>query len=142
MLYGIRSTEALKITKTTQSFAGKLSRRPSVVPLLKSNKAKMYWGSDHSQNQWNTQECFRVSGNFARRLQGHLEHIWKEHDFYAKGYQRLKLWGMMVHRMKFETCKVLEVHGIFVGFNKLFYGFCLFGSPCTWICDYDRLRIW
>jgi len=37
---------------------------------------------------------------------------------------------MIVHRLKFKTCEVLEVHWIFVGFNKilrvLFFGVTLY----------------
>jgi len=29
---------------------------------------------------------------------------------------------MIVHRLKFKTCKVLEVYWILVGFNKIFMG--------------------
>ena len=39
--------------------------------------------------------------------------------------------GMVVHRLKFETCKVLEVYWNFVGFNKTFMGSVFFGSPCN-----------
>jgi len=48
--------------------------------------------------------------------------FWKKHDFYAKGLQRLKIWGMIEHRLKFRTCKVPDVYWIFVGFNKIFMG--------------------
>ena len=41
---------------------------------------------------------------------------------YAKGLQWLKLWEMIVHRLKLATCKVLEVYWIFVRFNKIFMG--------------------
>jgi len=30
--------------------------------------------------------------------------------------------GMIVHRLKIKTYKVLEVHGIFVRFDKIFMG--------------------
>jgi len=45
----------------------------------------------------------------------------KEQGFYAKGPQWLKLdcTEMIVPRLKFEICKVLEVCLIFVGFNHL-----------------------
>jgi len=37
---------------------------------------------------------------------------------------------MIVQRLKFKTCKVLEVYCISVGFNKTFMG-SFFGSPCS-----------
>jgi len=46
----------------------------------------------------------------------------EEHDVYAKGLQWLKLWGMFVRRLKFKTCKVLDVYWIFVGFHIIFKG--------------------
>jgi len=57
--------------------------------------------------------------------------FWKEHDFYANRLQWLKLWGMLSRRLKFKTCKVLEVYWIFVGFNKSFMRSIILGSPCT-----------
>jgi len=48
--------------------------------------------------------------------------LWREHDFYVKGLQLPKLWEMIVHRLKFKTCKMLEVYWIFVGFNTIFMG--------------------
>jgi len=33
--------------------------------------------------------------------------FWKEHDLYGKGLQWLKFWGMIVHRLKVKTCRVL-----------------------------------
>jgi len=37
--------------------------------------------------------------------------------------------GMIVHRLKFKTCKLLEVYWIFVEFNKILMGSIFFGSP-------------
>ena len=42
-------------------------------------------------------------------------------NFYAEGLQWLKRWGMIVQRLKFKTCKVLEVYWIFAGFNKFLW---------------------
>ena len=53
----------------------------------------------------------------------------KNITFDVKGLQWLKLWGMIVHTVKFRTCKVLEVHWIFVGFNKIFVGSVFSGYP-------------
>jgi len=75
-----------------------------------------------------THLCLHCAGATQLLLQWML-HFQQEHDFYAKGLQWLKLWGMFVHRLKSKTCKVLEVYWIFVGFNKIFIG-CFFGSPC------------
>jgi len=55
--------------------------------------------------------------------------FWKEHDFYAKGLQWLKLWRMIIHRLKFKTCKLLEAYWIFVGFNTIFTGPVFLGHP-------------
>jgi len=41
---------------------------------------------------------------------------------YAKGLQWLKLWGMFVRRLKFKTCKMLDVYWIFVRFHIIFKG--------------------
>ena len=54
--------------------------------------------------------------------------FWKEHDFYV---QWLKLWEMIVDKLKFKTSKLLEVFWISVGFYKIFIGSLFLGSSVT-----------
>jgi len=46
---------------------------------------------------------------------------------------------MIVHKLKFKTCKVLKEYWIFVGFNKIFLGYIFFESPFEsshhWLVD-------
>ena len=66
-----------------------------------------------------------------------VEAVWsilrKEHDFYVKGRQRLKLWGTIVHWLKFKTCKVLEVYWMFAGSHEIFMSSVLVGVT-LWNC--------
>ena len=84
------------------------------------------------------EECVRLTDNFARRMQvclqhcgGHFEPILERIWLLYKGNSMTETMGMVVHRLKFETCKVLEVYWNFVGFNKTFMGSVFFGSPCN-----------
>jgi len=83
------------------------------------------------------EECVQVIENFARHMQvclqghgGYLEHILERTWLLCEGTQYLKLWGMIVHWIKFKTCTVLEVYLTFVGFNTIFMDLVVFeGRP-------------
>jgi len=44
---------------------------------------------------------------------------------------------MVVHSVKFKTCKVFKVYWIFVGFNKTFMGSVFLGHSVLQMIQYD-----